>query len=646
MLVLMMIASLVPSNVLAMSNTDYRYDLESGGTIYFDKNTGTITDCSQNGGGELIIPEEIDGVKVTCIGCEAFYNLLYTTAIIIPNTVTTIESRAFSYCEKLEIIEIPGSVTSIGSNAFYRCSSLASVIINDGVTSIGSYAFSDCTKLENISIPDSVVFIGEYAFNRCLILPSIVLPNKLSTIAKCTFWECSALVSVTIPASVISIENDAFFRCGGLTNIYYGGTEEQWKAIKNDDATIKTGPKIYSCDNTHIHSCTSTATAPTCTEKGFTTYTCYSCGESYIDDYIDELGHSFTDGVCVRCGYNDPNYVAPHEHNYVSNTIEPTCTSAGYTEYTCSICGEYYVKDYTDATSHKYENGICIICAAKDPNYVEPHSHAYNPIVTLPTCTSIGYTTYTCSCGNSYRDAITDALGHSYIAIVTEPTCVDAGYTTYACKRCGNNYKGDAVQPIGHDYKNGKCTRCDAIDPNYKAPTAVTFSDVAAKAYYSDAVQWAIKNNITNGTDDTHFSPNQGCTRGQVVTFLWRAAGSPTVSGDAGFVDVKSTDYYYDAVKWAVANGITNGTDATHFSPSATCTRGQVVTFMYRAEGSPATSGSCGFVDVKSADYYYNAVIWAVANGITNGTDATHFSPSATCTRAQVVTFLHRNAQK
>ena len=173
-------------------------------------------------------------------------------------------------------------------------------------------------------------------------------------------------------------------------------------------------------------------------------------------------------------------------------------------------------------------------------------------------------------------------------------------------------------------------------DPN------MSFTDVAAGSYCYDAVPWAVANGITNGTDATHFSPNAGCTRGQVVTFLWRAAGEPTVSGNVGFVDVAPGSYCYEAVKWAVANGITKGTDATHFSPNATCTRGQVVTFMYRAAGEPAVGGSNGFVDVAAGSYCYNAVQWAVAKGITKGTDTTHFSPSATCTRGQVVTFLYR----
>ncbi|MBR3423797.1 MAG: S-layer homology domain-containing protein, partial [Clostridia bacterium] len=171
------------------------------------------------------------------------------------------------------------------------------------------------------------------------------------------------------------------------------------------------------------------------------------------------------------------------------------------------------------------------------------------------------------------------------------------------------------------------------------------FADVDPDAYYADAVSWAVRNNITKGTDETHFSPNAGCTRAQVVTFLWRSAGEPEpTTAKNPFRDVLSDQYYYKAVLWAVENGITKGTDETHFSPNATCTRGQIVTFLYRWKGSPKpTSSKNPFADVKSGDYFFDAVLWAVGNEITNGTDKTHFSPNATCTRAQVVTFLKRS---
>ncbi len=228
---------------------------------------------------------------------------------------------------------------------------------------------------------------------------------------------------------------------------------------------------------------------------------------------------------------------------------------------------------------------------------------------------------------------------HSYKSTVTEPTCTAAGYTTYTCS-CGESYKDNYTNALGHNYKNGKCIRCGAVDSNYN-PTS-SFVDVSSTSYCYDAVQWAVGNGITNGTDSTHFSSNRACTRAQVVTVLWRAAGEPSVSARVNFVDVSTSSVYYKAIKWAVANGITKGTDATHFSPDATCTRGQVVTFMHRAANEPYVRGVGGFVDVAYGSYCYNAVQWAVAEGITNGTDIAHFSPNATCTRGQVVTFLYR----
>ena len=169
------------------------------------------------------------------------------------------------------------------------------------------------------------------------------------------------------------------------------------------------------------------------------------------------------------------------------------------------------------------------------------------------------------------------------------------------------------------------------------------FVDVPADAYYYDAVLWAAENGITGGVDDTHFAPNATCTRAQAVTFLWRAAGSPAPkSSENPFTDVKAGSYYYDAVLWAVENGITNGTSATAFSPNATCSRAQIVTFLWRSQKSPAADTVNPFTDVAADSYYANAVLWAAENGITGGTSATTFSPSNNCTRAQIVTFLFR----
>ena len=169
------------------------------------------------------------------------------------------------------------------------------------------------------------------------------------------------------------------------------------------------------------------------------------------------------------------------------------------------------------------------------------------------------------------------------------------------------------------------------------------FVDIPDDAYYYDAVLWAAKNGITGGMDDTHFAPDITCTRVQAITFLWRAAGSPMPkSSEISFEDVETDSYYYYAVLWALENGITSGTSATTFSPDDTCSRGQIVTFLWRSEKSPTVGMDNTFTDVSSDFYYADATNWAVANGITNGTSDTTFSPDETCTRGQIVTLLYR----
>ena len=174
-------------------------------------------------------------------------------------------------------------------------------------------------------------------------------------------------------------------------------------------------------------------------------------------------------------------------------------------------------------------------------------------------------------------------------------------------------------------------------------PQTGVFVDVATGSYYEDAVDWAVENGIAQGTDDTHFSPDGTCTRAQAVTFLWRAAGSPAPrSRTMPFTDVPVGSYYYDAVLWAVENGITKGTSDTKFSPNAICTRAQSVTFLYRASGSPAVSGSAAFSDVSTTAFYADAVAWAAKKGITTGIGGGLFGSDNDCTRGQIVTFLRR----
>ena len=168
-----------------------------------------------------------------------------------------------------------------------------------------------------------------------------------------------------------------------------------------------------------------------------------------------------------------------------------------------------------------------------------------------------------------------------------------------------------------------------------------------AGAYYEEAVGWAVEKGITKGTSDSTFTPDGVCTRAQAVTFLWRAAGSPAAKASAlPFADVKAGSYYYKAVLWAVENKITSGMSDTLFAPDATCSRSQIVTFLYRMQNSPESKAENPFTDVKADAYYANAVLWAVENGVTTGASATTFDPAGDCTRGQIVTFLYRCLSK
>ena len=200
-------------------------------------------------------------------------------------------------------------------------------------------------------------------------------------------------------------------------------------------------------------------------------------------------------------------------------------------------------------------------------------------------------------------------------------------------------YAGTAVTPIATSAPVPTPT------PTPQPATVAGFHDVFENNYFANSVIWAVQKGITTGTSKTKFSPNATCTRAQMVTFLWRANGSPAPADEENpFLDVPDGKYYAPAVLWAVEQGITTGTSHTHFSPDRDCTRGQAVTFLWRSNGSPeSTVTQNPFADVNSGSYCYNAVLWAIQQGVTTGKSNTKFAPDSACTRAQIVTFLYRD---
>ena len=262
--------------------------------------------------------------------------------------------------------------------------------------------------------------------------------------------------------------------------------------------------------------------------------------------------------------------------------------------------------------------------------------------------------------GGSYTPSYTVTADKTENGTITvSPKSAYKGDTVTITVKPDKGYEPDTIKVLDQNGDKVKLTEKDGkytfkmpdskveIQATFVKETEISpFGDVSTDAYYYEAVKWAQKKGITGGIGNDLFGSNQPCTRAQIATFLWRAAGSPEPKNMSSFSDVPTDSYYAKAVAWAVENGITTGTGDGKFSPNAPCTRAQSVTFLYRASGSPAVSDSAVFADVEANAFYADAVAWAVANGVTNGTTSSTFSPDNGCTRAQIVTLLYRAFNK
>lgn len=539
----------------------------------------------------------------------------------VPSGTVAIAGGAFKDCAKLESLVISDSVTAIGKSAFENCAALKRITLPKSIAKLEALTFSGCAALAEIALPDSVKTLGEKVFSGCAALKSVKIPAEVTVIPTEAFYGCSSLESITIPKNVSHINERAFDGCTALKKVDYLGSDTDWGQVTKETGNnaLDNAEKSFTRTDQE-HKYTDTVIPPTCTERGCTVHLC-ACGDKREDSYTPPLGHSYKGGICVRCGILDPNGDTQHKHDFIPSVTKPTCLTEGFTTYACS-CGECYTKDYVSAVGHKTQ-----LQNAKAAG-----------------CLTGGYTgDEVCTvCGKVFKQgSVIFALGHDpQPARVKAPTCTESGYTgDLICTRCGDMTQiGKTVAATGHKFFGGVYSVCGAKG----AEAAPEFDDVKSGAFYFDAVQWAVENGITNGTGKNTFSPNNVCSRYQIVMFLWRAAGQPEAKAAVSFADVKPGDIFYEAVQWAVERGITKGTSSTSFSPYAPCTRGQIVTFLYRSAGSPKVSGACNFSDVSSGSFCHDAVIWASSEGITNGTSAGLFSPNEGCTRAQVVTFLYR----
>ena len=481
-------------------------------------------------------------------------------------------------------------------------SMVKSAVIADGVTSIGVYAFYECRSLTSVTILDSVTLIDDAAFYNCSSLTSVTIPDSVTSIGSSAFEGCASLTSVTIPDSVTSIGWSAFKGCASLTDVYYAGSEAQWKAIQisyENDALLNAN--IHYNYVSHIHSYKDVVTAPTCTEKGYTTHTC-ACGDSYVDTYVDALDHAWDEGKVTK---------------------EPTETETGVKTFTCTRCGETRTETIP----------------------VLPHAHSYKAVVTAPTCTEKGYTTHTCACGDSYVDTYTDPLGHDLKDdAAVAATCTTAGTTAGKhCTRCDYKEGMETIAALGHDLKDdaavaatcttagttaGKhCTRCD-----YKEG----METIAALGH-----AWDEGEVTKEATETTQGSMTYTCTRCSATKRdILPASG---LVATAVYNDVKNdTSWFYPGVQYCLSYGLMSGMGNGSFAPGEYTTRAQVAQILYNLHGNPEVSGGTPFTDVPEGAWYQKAVTWAHSVGIVNGVTATTFSPNANITRQDFVLMLMR----
>ena len=402
----------------------------------------------------------------------------------VPSGTVAIAGGAFKDCAKLESLVIPDSVTAIGKSAFENCAALKRITLPKSIAMLEALTFSGCASLAEITLPDGLKALGEKVFSGCAALKSVKIPAEVTVIPTEAFSGCVSLESITIPKSVSHINEHAFDGCTALKKVDYLGSDTDWSQVTKETGNnvLDNAEKSFTRTD-HEHKYTDTVIPPTCTERGCTVHLC-ACGDKREDSYTPPLGHSYRDGICVRCGILDPNGDTQHKHDFIPSVTKPTCLTEGFTTYACS-CGECYTKDYVSAVGHKTQ-----LQNAKAAG-----------------CMTGGYTgDEVCTfCGKVFKQgSVIFALGHDpQPARVKAPTCNESGYTgDLICMRCGDMTQiGKTVAAAGHKFFGGVCSVCGA-----KGAEAVPeFDDVKPGAFYFDAVQWAVKNGITNGTGTSPF---------------------------------------------------------------------------------------------------------------------------------------------
>ena len=460
---------------------------------------------------------------------------------------------------------------------------------------------------------------------------------------------------------------DAIAAGSTLATLTFTAEEEaevDFKVTVVEDGDQKPGTEQIVTVQVPEHNYIATVVEPTCTEQGYTLYTCSNCGASYQDNYTDPTGHDWGEWTievaptcvnegteirtCANCGEEESRTVAATGHSFEDTVVEPTCTEKGYTVHTCSVCGYSYSDNEVDALGHSWGEWTVV----KDAN-----------------CNAPGEQVRTCSvCGETQSEVILPS-GHTYETTVIAPTCTSSGYTKHTCLLCGVTYATDVIDPLGHNWgewvltEEGDCfhkgveTRtCAACNETETRETELNpancpskaFTDLDTAAWYHESVDFVLSTGLMNGVGNEKFAPNNQMTRAMVVTVLYRLAGEPKVEGTVDFTDVPAGEYYYDALVWATENGLAMGVTETTFAPGRSITREQLVTFLYRYAQYAGldVSGRADlttFTDSQSvSSYAVDAFAWAVNAGIIDGVGNNTLAPRSTATRVQVAAVLMR----